>query len=81
MEKRELNREYKKLAKKFNEWKASDSSTESDQKSANMRADLHGLYHADPEFTASPKNLRIALVINRILRVIPLHWFGNHIEI
>jgi hypothetical protein len=92
MTKQELNRDYKRLYKRYDQWEQGigSLSNSSDQKVRDayreeytkMSVELNRLYRADKEFDYSNKNsILIAIKLNNSMRVVPLHRFGIFIEV
>jgi len=78
MTKRELNRDIKRLAKKFVKWQEGDKSI----LEADLNLEFRRLYHADREMTnLNRTSILLMLRMQKSLQVIPNHIFGLFIEI
>lgn len=78
MTKRELNRDIKRLAKKFLQWQEGDRTIPE----ADLKLEFRRLYHADREMTSLNRTSILLMIrMQRCLQVVPNHIFGLYIEI
>jgi hypothetical protein len=73
MTNRELNRDYKRLARRVVAWRNTDGYWENNRE-AEIKKELSRLYYADPEmFRLNRTSILIFLALNQSFRVVPLH--------
>jgi hypothetical protein len=82
MNKRELNRDYKRLWKRFKTYQPEQPASDDDYLEwESCKKELKRLYFSDRGMDYINLNsLKILLIMNRKLRVIPLHQLGTHIN-
>ena len=84
---RKLNKDIKALYKAYNVEVSVINETPEDWqqwelKREGFKAQLRFLYYTDPKFNSvSLEAFKTIVVLNRILRAVPFHWFGTQIEI
>ncbi len=79
----ELNRDIKRLSKKYNAKSRGEATKEYfDWLEKEIKPELRRLYYADSDMSDLNSNsLRILIRLNLSLRVIPFHHFGSGIEL
>jgi hypothetical protein len=79
MTKQELNRDIKRLFKKFHDWMMQEH-TDWD-KCEELKKEFNRLYNADQQFEyISRENILRLVILNRRHRIIPFHQFGTGIN-